>query len=490
MPAAPPPAVRVRTHRHVWLAAALLTALPLIVALSREMWEAPFPISETVAIIEVAGVMSDASGSTHAWPDPHAASYFDLRARSWYRPLFFATWTAFWHATHSIDATLLLFRLLEIGTTVLLIIGFLGVLRPRTLPDYAAAVVALSVFVGASGFRENLEIPMLMTLVGMLFALAAWALLEREHTRWHLPALVLLTALAVGYKEQGLVLVPVVVAAWWVRAPGARLGTAVVVTVLTLAYLGLRFGTSESWKAFEQDIAIGFETIPAAEAEARFGAFPYGIYAYNAAATVGNILFAEPRDGAFGFVSGIVHRTLTLRTALQVVTTTVMTVLLAWWAVGIWRREPRGTWSPESRLAVALVMAVAASGALGFSYPRERLAGMAVVFYGLASYYAVRAAVSRAAGLGDLPFRAAAVALLLLAAGWQIRTIDTVGAVYTWSRQSTREWIADRREIRLEHAGQEMYLRIFDALEPQGVAPIRRHSYPFASWADTPVWPQ
>ena len=476
------------TRPHVWLALAFLTALPLVFALTREMWESPLPIDETVAVLEVSGVLSD-TGAAHAPPGSDLAAFFDPYARSWYRPLFFTTWAVFWHATHSVETTLLLIKVLEIGTVAAIIGGFLLVLGPRSPIEFAAATAALGVLAGSSGFRENLELPMLMTLVGMPVALAVWAILERPHRWWHGPALVLLAAIAVGFKEQGLVLVPIIVAAWWVRAPGVRFGTAAAVTLLTAAYLAMRFATSGTWAAFEQDIALGFESIPAAEAVERFGAFPYWIYLYSAAATAGNILFAEPRDGAFGFVHGLVNGSLSLRTATQVLTSTATTALLAWWAVRTWRREPAGTWSADSRLVVALVLAVGASAALGFSYPRERLAGMAVVFYALAAYPAFRALASWMAAQDSRRARGAAAALVLLAAAWQVRTIDTVATVHGWSRQARREWIVDRLEAYREHAGQDAYLRIFRALEPQGVAPRRGHVYPFAGWAETPVWP-
>src|SRR5690606_21396862 len=127
--------------------------------------------------------------------DPTLMAIVDPTTRSWYRPLYWVSWYGFWHATHSIDGTIQLFRLFEVATTALLVIGFVLVVCPRSIVEYAAALVAVAVFVGSPGFRENLEIPLLMTLVGMLFALVAWGLLERKYRWWHGPALVLLTAM-------------------------------------------------------------------------------------------------------------------------------------------------------------------------------------------------------------------------------------------------------------------------------------------------------
>lgn len=474
-------------RRGWWPAAVLVTSLPLLVHLARETWTAPFPVSETVAILADAGIMADAAASPHTFPDATLAGFFDPGQRSWYRPLYWATWYAFWHTTHSLDATLLLFRLFETLVTLLLVLGFMWQLKPRTLLDWASALVAVNVLVGMPGFRDNLELPLLMTLVGMLFALAAWILLERDHRVWHAPLLVALVALAVGYKEQGLVLVPLVVAAWWAGAPGVRASTAAAVTILAGAYLAMRFSTTGAWRPFEQDVGLGFSTIAASDAAERFGAFPYWIYAYNAAATIGNILFSEPTGGTFQFLRGVVEDGPYAWEVSHVFGSTATTVLLGWWAVRTWRRDPPGQRSPESRLAVALVVAVAASGALGFNYSRDRLGGMAVVFYALASYHAVRAI-----GAGIAPARraraAAGLALALLSASWQARAIGTVDSVRERALNSYRHWIADRAEIRLSHAGEERYLRIFEAMAPQGLAPVpeRRARY---EWLDDVIGP-
>jgi hypothetical protein len=173
-----------------------------------------------------------------------------------------------------------------------------------------------------------------------------------------------------------------------------------------------------------------------------------------------------------------------------VLTSTATTVLLVWWAVATWRREPSATWSPESRLIVVLVLAVAASGALGFNYSRDRLGGMAVVFYALASYYAVREAACRLGRAGLLRIVAASLPLMLLSAGWQVRAIGTVDSVQGRARRTHREWIANRHLTRIAHSGEESYLRIFAAMEPQGVAPVRGRTPEFERRADAWLSPR
>lgn len=454
--------------------AVLLTALPLLYTLSSGMWKASFPISETVSILADAGVLQDTSASSHSLRDPRLASIFNPATRSWYRPFYWMTWYGFWHATHSLEATLRLFRVLEVLTVVLLIGGFLWHLDVDSFPRYAAALLALAVLVGMPGFRENLEIPLPMTLVGMALALGVWAVLEREHRSWHGFAIVAMTAVAVGFKEQGLVLVPVVVGAWWAGAPGIRRHTALATVVLTVAYLAMRFGTAGSWSPFEQSVGLGFAQVPASDAVARFGAFPYGIYLYNASATVANVLFSEPGDGVFRYIRAGLDGRLRPWAIVEVLTSTTSSALLVWWAVRTWRRDRSVGWTRESRLLLALVLALGATGALGFNYARDRLGGMAVVFYALASYDAVAAATGSLREGGVRRFACVVALLVMLSAGWQLRAVVTADYPRLGALRSHREWIATRQHQRLAHDSGAWQM-VFAAMESQGLAlPPRR----------------
>ena len=61
---------------YAWLVAVLMTATPLLLALCREMWVTPYPISETVSLLQMAGVMGEPSASSGSWIDPTLRSFF------------------------------------------------------------------------------------------------------------------------------------------------------------------------------------------------------------------------------------------------------------------------------------------------------------------------------------------------------------------------------------------------------------------------------
>jgi hypothetical protein len=468
-----------RHQGRFWTTAALITAAPLLLSLCWAMWTAPYPISETVGLMELAGVMPDPHPAAHDGIDPVLRNIFSPTARSWYRPFFHLTWYVLWHATGSLSATLLLFRVLEVASVASLILLLLWWLRPQTFIDYAAATFAVAVLLGTPGLRENLEIPMLMTLVAMPMVMIVWMLLERPHVPWHSAVIVLLTMIAIGYKEQGLVLLPVIVAAWWTRAPGASRVATAAAGVVVLAYLAFRFSTTGAWMPFEQDVGLGLGALSAADASSRFGAFPYWMYLYNAASTVSNILFSEPTAGTFRILRDIRDAKLASWEINELVSSAVLTALVIWWGVRTWRRERGAPWSVETRLVLVSVFAIAASGALGFNYSRDRMGGMVVVFLAIAAYFAVRAASERIAMQTSLARMAVmAVALLLLAGSWQIRAMGTIDSVRLRGEKVHREWLTDLQQRRTDYVGHTQYLRILDGMAQQGFEPAAPSLYP------------
>jgi hypothetical protein len=468
-------------QRYWWLLATLATTLPLLVALCVTMWRAPYPFGETVALLEDVGVLDDAT----ALDSPRLRAFFDPTIRWWYRPFYHLTWYSFWHLTRSLGDTLTLFKLLEVGTVAVLVLLFISQLKPRTFADYAAASFAVAVLIGMPAFRENLEVPVLYTLVALPGILIVWMLLERDARAWHGPVILALLIGAIGFKEQGLIIAPLVVTAWWLGAPGATRGTAVVVAVAAMAYLAFRLGTSGSWAPFEQDQALGFTTMSAAEASERFGDFPLPMYVYNALSTVSNVLFSEPTAGHFSIVSSLVRGEAAPWELNHLLSSIALTGLILWWGISAWRQTAGQRWSLESRLFAAVIITVAASGVLGFNYTRDRLGGMATVFYAMAAYFAMRRACERTALTSGGWMAASCAGLLLLAGAWQVRAIGTIEGEHLRAAKVRREWMVDLHQVRVEmsNANKPRFVRILDAMAGQGTEPTAAPPTPYPSWA-------
>jgi hypothetical protein len=418
------------------------------------LWRTPFPVTEAVAIFEDA-----ARRPTADWLIPEQA---------YYRPLFYMTVATLWRQAGSLDAVLASIKLLQILPALAVVVILIRHVRPRTAVEAGAACIAVAVLIGSPGFADNLELPLSYTIVGMPIALLVWVLLNGEARVWRTALAVALTVVAIGFKEQGLVVVAVACAAWWGRAPGATRGGVIAFVVLAAAYLAARLVGRQPWAMFEQAVGFGFVELDPADAEARFGRIAYLIYAYSSASTIANVLFAEPSRGVFRVVHALVEGRVEAWQMLHVLSSTALTALIAWWGIGAIRGRE---WSYEGRLFLALLAALLACAALSFNYSRPRLGGMAVPFYAAAAFFATREAAARVLPASRLRVLAAAAGLLLLAAAWQLRAVGTIEHARAVSLRNHREWLALLPERRLEFKDRPVYLAIMNSMIEQGTAP-------------------
>lgn len=447
-----------------WLIAVLAIAAPAAAVLASILWQTPYPLSEGVALLE------DVADS--------ASFAFLLPLRTYYRPLYHLSLYTAWHASSSPDAFVATARIMQLVPAALLLVLFVVRLRPRNVVDATAATLGLAVLVGSPAFLDNIEIPLTYTTIGMPLLLAAWMLSERTDRRINPCVFVALALLAVGFKEQGLVLLPVVIAAWWMKAPGVSRATAASMVAIGVAYVGLRLSQSTRWAPFEQDIGFGFQLLPAADAAARFGRLPLGVYAYNAASTIANVLFAEPTAGVFSITRALLQGNAVTWQYIYLLSSACLTGLIAWWGVRRVLHARINGWDAESRTVVILAVAMAASGALSFNYSRDRLGGMALVPYAVAAFYAVRAAMAMLARAGALRAVTVGVALLLLSVSWQVRVVHTIDGARKRAADNHREWITALYQRRAQFAGRPHFERLLDELAPQGsqrpaVTPLR-----------------
>lgn len=434
--------------------AVVAATAPLVAVLCATLWRAPVPLTETVALLED---VSERPVTREFNP-----------ATAYYRPLFHTALSGIWHSGAALETKLATLKLLTIGPVLFLVLATIAHLRPRTALEAAAGVVAVTVLIGSGGFRDNLEIGLSYTIVGMAAALAAWILLNRQPRAWHAPAVVGLTLMAIGFKEQGLVLVPLVIVAWWTRAPGASRGLAAAAAAIGVAYLALRFAGRAAWAPFEQDIGFGFSELDRFAAAERFADFPWGIYAYNSMSTMLNVLFGEPTRGIFRIVQAFADGRVAPWHVIHFGSSAALTAAIGWWGVRALSDARRGGWSAESRLFVSMLVVLLATGALSFNYSRDRLGGMAVVFYALAAYFAVRAVATHFSAASRAGVAAAALGLVLLTAAWQARAVATLEWVRFLSSGSQSDWLVQVPERRLRFAHRPVYLRIMESMTAQG----------------------
>jgi hypothetical protein len=451
----------------LWTAVALGVSLPFVIVLCTTLWLAPYPITDSIGHFEDV--------------QRRPAASFLVPSSSYYRPLFYLTLSGIWNNAPTIDSALTAIRFFHIVPIALLVVLLIGLARPRTPIDAAAAMLAVAVLVGSPGFRDNLELPLSYTIVGMPVALAVWMLAERERRMWHGAAIIALALVAIGFKEQGLAIVPLVIAAWWLGAPGVTRGTAATLAIIAMAYVVFRLNYHDArLPMFEQDVGFLYSRMSPEDAEARFGTFPLWIYAYSGASTIGTVLFAEPTEGIFRVTRALTAGPLEPWHVVHLASSVALTAVIVWWGVAALRRGQDRVWSPDARLFLVMLVVVAATGALSFNYSRDRLGGMAVPLYALAAFHAVRAAAVRAAAAPRLAAAAIALVLVLLGAGWQLRALYTTETAQYRAVNTEREWTTRFERRREEFRERTVYAHILDQMLEQGTNPgaIRRLRYP------------
>ena len=231
---------------------------------------------------------------------------------------------------------------------------------------------------------------------------------------------------------------------------------------------------------FEQAVGYGFTEMEPAEAVARFGTFPYWIYAYSGAATMANVLFSEPTRGLFRIVHDTSQGHPEIWEMIHLLSSAALTAVIVWWGVGSIRTHGRS--APESRVFIAMLVALLACGVLSFNYSRDRLGGMAVPFYALAAFFALRAAVMKTLEASRAKLVLASVALVLLATAWATRATATIEIARIFSLRNQTEWLVLLPARRAEFAERPTYLRIMQSMIDQGTAEGAPRPTPYPRW--------
>jgi hypothetical protein len=201
------------------------------------------------------------------------------------------------------------------------------------------------------------------------------------------------------------------------------------------------------------------------------------MYAYNSISTILNVLFAEPTAGLYFITRNLRFGGIQAWEIINLGSSALLTAIIVWACWRVVRGRVRASSAAETRAYAAMLIALLASGALSFDYSRDRLGGMAVVFYALAAYFAlcrlgVGADSVGASGVGAAfrrPSGLTAVVLILIVAGWAVRAYGTVEWVRRTSEMNHQGWLAQLAPRRVEFADRPVYLTIMESMVPQGI---------------------
>lgn len=339
------------------------------------------------------------------------------------------------------------FRGTHVAQVAVLVAVYVHLVRPRAWADAAALPLGLAVLIGIHTFagtiREAFPVNTFLTMMICCFAAAAIAL---SRYRWWNDLLVpLIFAAASLTVESGLLVGVVVFAAAFVGGRGvSRIGQALVL-LLGAGYFVLRFAVLDvgSPDLLERSSGYGFSVLDPPDLVARFGDNPLPFYAYNVATSFASVLFAEPRAGVFRFVRELTYD-LNPGNVVTVAATTLMTLVICWYAWDRRRAWLARTLDHGDRLVLMFPMVLAANAAISYPYTKDVIMSPAGGFYALAAFVAVRHLMTTV----QLPavsatWKRAALAICCAALGttWAVRHVAVHALLNVDALRVRNEWV-------------------------------------------------
>jgi hypothetical protein len=318
---------------------------------------------------------------------------------------------------------------------------FLIVLQVDAGARVAALLFALTVLMGLHTFRGTVweAYPVNHSLEIVAFCLLALALARSRGGTWADVTAAVTFVAAAFTVESGLLVWVVIAAAWLAGARGISRRGVLIVTALMVGYLALRFGYLRTGvpALTERSSGFGLQQLSAEELQRRFGAWPYGFYAYNVLTSILSVLFSEPRAGIWTIPAEFMRGRIAGGTIINVVSSTITTIVIAWFVATRWAAWRRRQFDRDDQIVVIAMAMVLANGIISYSYTKDEIMGPAGVFYALASCVAVAALLSR------FTTRAPALALVLFvaASGWVVRTAGLHYQMHLMTFYDRNEWV-------------------------------------------------
>jgi hypothetical protein len=335
----------------------------------------------------------------------------------------------------------LVFKGIHVAQLLLLALMALQLMRVRSWPECAAAVLAALVLFGLHTFdglvREAFPINSFLTVA--LSVLAVLVLADWEPAPWRDVAAVAIFAVTMLTLESGVLVAGAVVVARLAGLRGlSRMGSGAIVLALA-AYLVMRFGVLDAGTPglSERASGFGFRVLEPDELMARFGANPLPFYLYNVVASFVTVLLAEPRSGVWYATQGVAAGNvwpswLWINVAASVVATGLV-LCAAPIAVARWRAGAAGR---HERLLLIAVAILVGNAAVTFGYTKDVIMSAGGVCFALAVYAATAILLTAPRPSARVVRAAVAVGLAL----WTVRAAALPFRLEMQAERVRQEW--------------------------------------------------
>src|SRR5258705_10178007 len=330
----------------------------------------------------------------------------------------------------------------QAATVLVVFVLFLAVLEIDSRQRAAALLFALTVLMGLHTFRGTVweAYPVNHSLEVVAFCLLALLLARSAGGRWTDAAAALTFIAATFTVESGLLVWVVIAAAWLTGARGISRRGVIIITVLLAVSLAMRFGYLRTGvpTLSERSSGFGLRQLDPAELQRRFGAWPYGFYAYSVLSSRLTVLFSKPRAGIWTTAAEFARGRVAAGTIVNIVSSTVTTAVMGWFVVarrGAWTRR---AFDRDDQIVLVSLAVIVANAVISYGYTKDEIMGPAGVFYALAACVSVAVLLSR-------PFQPASGALALIlamtASGWVVRTAGLHYQMNLMTFYDRNEWV-------------------------------------------------
>jgi hypothetical protein len=402
-------------------ALAIVLATLITVPLADSLYRVPIQVSDSLEPIVIAAKYDSAQHLLHDSLTFSPTTFRPLRYLQARALLAFTQTTGLtYHAV---------FRGLHVVLLLMLIALFVAVVRVRHWPDLVAFTVAFPVLLGIHTFLSMLleAFPVNHFAQVGICAMGVFVLAQRQPRRFVPVVACVLLALSLSLIESGAMVWVTVICCAAAGLPGINRTTVVATTVVFAAYLLLRHALGISSPGIGgHGSGFGDRFYSPEELAQRFGAHPLGFMLYNVIGGLASLLFAEPRQGVYSLLAawreGEIHPVV----LINVISSSATTALLIWYAAARLPRS-RSAWSDADRTFAAACAAVIVNAPFNAVYIKDEIMSPAGLFYAIATFVAVRAAID------SLPTRtlaATSVATCLLVAIAALWTFRVVGGHY------------------------------------------------------------
>jgi len=307
---------------------------------------------------------------------------------------------------------------------------------------------ALTVLTGLHTFRGTVweAFPVNHSLEVVAFCLLALVLCRSKGGWWVDAAAALAFVVASLTVESGLLVWVVVVAAWLAGARGVSTRGLALITLLLAGYLWLRFGylATGAPDLAERGSGFGLHQMEPAEIVRRFSDRRYVFYAYNVVSALLGVLVSEPRSGIWTMPAEALQGRIAAGTAINVASSVVVTSVIAWFALTRVRSWWHRHFDRDDQVIFVALAVIGANAAIGYAYAKDEVMGPGGVFYALAAFVAIVAALQRAAEMVHVQTaRVAALGLVLAVAagGWTVRAAGLHYQMHVMAFYDRNEWV-------------------------------------------------